>query len=140
MSSLTTSLKLECSHNMHRDRAGFKTVGAPGQDIFRGDVSCQTYFFRGVVGAGGEGGGGGGGGGCSEAPFGGGPFRWGPLGMCPVFPAINPALHRGGFRQALGHFGRKTCAKIRSRIDMQALAVELTGSYIVYRDESNALL
>ena len=23
-------------------RAGFKTVGAPGQDIFRGDVSCQT--------------------------------------------------------------------------------------------------
>ena len=28
-------------------RAGFKTVGAHGQDIFRGDVSCQTHFFRG---------------------------------------------------------------------------------------------
>ena len=41
-------------------RAGFKTVGTPGQDIFRGDVSCQTHF------AGGWGGGGGGG---SEAPF-----------------------------------------------------------------------
>ena len=31
-------------------------MGAPGQDIFRGDVSCQTHFFRG------------------EAQFGGGPF------------------------------------------------------------------
>ena len=30
-------------------RAGFKTVGASGKDIFRGDVSCQTHFFRGGV-------------------------------------------------------------------------------------------
>ena len=28
------------------------------------------------------------------APFGGGPFWWGPLGMCPVCPALNPALPR----------------------------------------------
>ena len=34
-------------------RAGFKTVGAHGQDIFRGDVSCQTHFFRGGRGGGG---------------------------------------------------------------------------------------
>ena len=27
-----------------------RAVGAPGQDIFRGDVSCQTHFFRGVGG------------------------------------------------------------------------------------------
>ena len=25
----------------------FKTVRAPRQDIIRGDVSCQTHFFRG---------------------------------------------------------------------------------------------
>ena len=40
----------------------------------------------------GGGGGGGGGAGGSEAPFVGGPFRWGPLDMCPVCPAVNPAL------------------------------------------------
>ena len=39
-------------------RAGFQTVAAPGQVIFRGDVSCQTHFFRG--GGGGAAGGGGG--------------------------------------------------------------------------------
>ena len=33
------------------------------------------------------------GGGGSEAPFGGAPFWWGPLGMCPVRPALNPALN-----------------------------------------------
>ena len=51
-------------------RAGFNPVGAPGQDIFRGDVSFQTHFFRGVVKLhlvgvrlGGRGLGGGGGGG-----------------------------------------------------------------------------
>ena len=37
-------------------------MGAPGQDIFRGDVSCQTHFWGGGV-EGGWGGGGGGGGG-----------------------------------------------------------------------------
>ena len=26
-------------------------MGAPEQDIFRGDVSCQTHFFRGEGGA-----------------------------------------------------------------------------------------
>ena len=49
-----------------------RAVGAPGQDIFRGDVSCQTHFFRGVGG--------------SKAPFGGGPFgggRWGSSLPCP---------------------------------------------------------
>ena len=39
-----------------------------------------THFFRGC------------GGGKSEAPFGGGPFWWGALGLCPVCPALNPAL------------------------------------------------
>ena len=48
-------------------------MGAPGQDIFTGGVSCQTHFFRG--------------GGC-EAPFGGDPFgEW-----AQVYPALNPAL------------------------------------------------
>ena len=42
---------------------------APRQDIIRGDVSCQTHFFRGGGGRGG-----------SEAPLGGGPFGGGPLG------------------------------------------------------------
>ena len=36
-----------CYRNIFLGRAGFKTVGGPGQDIFRGDVSCQTHFFRG---------------------------------------------------------------------------------------------
>ena len=31
---------------MRQDRI-FKTEGAHGQDIFRGDVSCQTHFFGG---------------------------------------------------------------------------------------------
>ena len=43
-------------------RAGFQTVAAPGQVIFRGDVSCQTHFFRGGGGGGGGAAGGGGGG------------------------------------------------------------------------------
>ena len=39
-------------------RAGLQTAGAPGQVRFRGDVSCQTHFFRGCgVGEGGGGGG-----------------------------------------------------------------------------------
>ena len=37
-------------------------------------------FFRGQVGEG------------SEAPLGGGPFCWGPLGMYPICPTLNPAL------------------------------------------------
>ena len=60
-------------------RARFKTVGAPGQDIFRGDVSCQTHFFR-VEG--GEGG--------SEAPFGGGPFGGGGGGLSLPCPKSGP--------------------------------------------------
>ena len=35
------------------------SVGAPEQDIFRGDVSCQTHVFRGRGGVVGRGGGGG---------------------------------------------------------------------------------
>ena len=48
-------------------------MGAPGQDIFSGDVSCQTHFFRG------EGG--------SEVPFGGILLVGGQ-----ICPALNPAL------------------------------------------------
>ena len=71
-------------------------MGASAQDIFRGDVSCQTHFFPG-----GWGGGAGGG----EAPLGGGPFGGvgggeglhlvGPPCMCPVCPALIPALADG---------------------------------------------
>ena len=56
--------------------------GGPGQDIFRGDVRCQTHFFRGGKG----------GGGVARLHLVGGPFWWGPLGMCPVCPALNPVL------------------------------------------------
>ena len=42
-------------------------AGAPGQDIFRGDVSCQTHFFQGG----------------SKAPFGGGPFVRGAKSALP---------------------------------------------------------
>ena len=64
-----------CAEVIGPTKAGFKTVGAPGQDIFRGDVSSQTHFFRGRgVGVG------------SEAPFG------GALLGGEVCPALNPAL------------------------------------------------
>ena len=39
-----------------RTRAGSKTAGAPGQDIFMGDVSCQTQFSGGREGGGNWGG------------------------------------------------------------------------------------
>ena len=51
-------------NKMGTTRAGLKTVGGPGQDIFRGD------FFPG-------------GGGGNEAPFGGGPFGGWPSLPCP---------------------------------------------------------
>ena len=53
-------------------------MGAPGQDIFMGDVSCQTHFFREGEERTGGGGGGGGEGGLAKLHFGGGPFWWGP--------------------------------------------------------------
>ena len=61
-------------------------MGAPGQEIFSGDVSCQTHFFRGVgeVGAGGGAGaggglGGGGGGGGGKFYSAGALFGWSVL-------------------------------------------------------------
>ena len=50
-------------------------------------MSCQTHFCRGGGDWGIERGEGG-----SEASFGGGPFWWGPPGVFPVYPALNPAL------------------------------------------------
>ena len=45
-------------------------LGAPGQDIFRDDMSCQTHFFQGA-------------GWGSKAPFGGGPFGGGATSALP---------------------------------------------------------
>ena len=64
-------------------RAVFKTVGALGQDIFRGDVSsCQTHFFRRV-------------GGVAKLHLVGALFG-GARGMCSVCPDLNPAMPTSG--------------------------------------------